>query len=60
MRTDNIKRPRERMVHVRLPEEIHKKLRVSAAENDITIQDWVATAIENELDRQDHERDKAL
>lgn len=56
MRNDNIKRPKERMVHVRLPEELHKRLRVKAAEEDTTLQDWVAMAIENELDRQDRKR----
>ena len=58
MLNDNMKRPRERMVHVRLLEELHKRLRIRAAENDITIQDWVATAIKNELDRQDREKDE--
>ena len=57
---DNAKRPKERMVHVRLPEEMHKRLRIRAAEEDTTLQDWVAMAIKNELDRQDRERDKAL
>lgn len=56
MRNDNIKRPKERMVHVRLPEELHKRLRVKAAEEDTTLQDWVAMAIENELDRQDRRK----
>ena len=58
MRINNTNRPKERMVHVRLPEEIHKRLRIRAAENDTTLQDWVATAIKNELDRQEHEKDK--
>lgn len=42
-----------RMIHVRIPEELHKRLRVSAAENDITIQDWVVAAICNELERKE-------
>jgi len=46
------------MVHVRLTEEMHKRLRIRAAENDTTLQDWVAMAIENELDRQEHEKRK--
>jgi len=46
------------MVHVRLPEEMHKRLRIRAAENDTTLQYWVATAIKNELDRQEHEKGK--
>jgi len=58
MKDANLKRPKERMVHVRLPEELHKRLRVKAAEEDTTLQDWVTLAIENELDRQNHEKDK--
>lgn len=60
MKDANPKRPEARMVHVRLTEELHKRLRIRAAENDTTIQDWVAIAIKNELDRQDREKDKAL
>ena len=41
-----------RMIHVRLPGGLHRKVRISAAENDKTIQDWVVEAIENELNRQ--------
>lgn len=40
-----------RMIHVRIPEELHKRLRIRAAEKDTTIQDWVAALIRNELDR---------
>jgi len=58
MKDANLKRPKERMVHVRLPEELHKRLRVKAAEEDTTLQDWVTLAIKNELDRQNHEKDK--
>ena len=60
MKKDNLKRPKTRMVHVRLTEELHKRLRIRAAENDTTLQDWVAIAIENELDRQDREKGKGL
>jgi predicted HicB family RNase H-like nuclease len=49
------KRPMSRMVHVRLTEEIHKRLRIRAAEDDTTLQDWVTMAIQNELER-DRER----
>jgi len=56
MRTNNTERPKERMVHVRLPEELHKRLRIRAAENDSTLQEWVAEAIKNELDRQEREK----
>lgn len=46
------------MVHVRLTEDLHKRLRIRAAENDTTLQDWVAMAIKNELDHQDREKGK--
>ena len=52
------KRPELRMVHVRLTEETHKRLRIRAAETDMTLQDWVAMAIKSELDRQDREKHK--
>lgn len=39
-----------RMVHIRLPEDLHKKLRICAAEDDMTIQDWVTNAIRVRLD----------
>lgn len=58
MKTNNLNRPKARMVHVRLTEELHKKLRIRAAESDTTLQDWVAMAIKNELDRQDREKGK--
>ena len=58
MKTNNLNRPKARMVHVRLPEELHKRLRIRAAETDMTLQDWVSMAIKNELDRQDREKGK--
>jgi len=58
MRDDNLKRPNTRMVHVRLTEDLHKRLRIRAAESDTTLQDWVAMAIKNELDRQDRVKGK--
>jgi len=45
-----------RMIHVRIPEDLHKRLRIRAAEGDTTMQDWVAMAITKELDRQDSEK----
>ncbi len=45
-------KPKTRLIHVRLPEELHKKVRIRAAETDKTIQDWVVDAIKNELGRQ--------
>jgi len=58
VKKDNLKRPKIHMVHVRLTEELQKRLRIRAAENDTTLQDWVAIAIENELDRQNHKKGK--
>ncbi len=58
MKNDHSKQTKTRMVHVRLQEELHKRLRIQAAEGDTTLQDWVAAAIENELDRQDREKGK--
>jgi len=52
MKDDYPNQTKMRMVHVRLTEELHKKLRIRAAESDMTLQDWVAIAIKNELDRQ--------
>jgi len=42
-------KPKIRMIHIRLPEDVHKKVRVRAAESDITIQDWVLEAIQEHL-----------
>jgi len=43
------------MVHVRLSEDLHKRLRVKVAEEDTTLQDWVAMVIETELNRHNQE-----
>ena len=45
-----------RMVHIRLPLGLHKKVRVRAAEIDKTIQDWVLEAIQNELTNQTQQK----
>lgn len=58
METRNPKQDKERMIHVRLPEAIHKKVRIQAAETDQTIQDWVFAAIRRELERQDKKGEK--
>jgi len=57
----NTKEPMEtktRMIHVRLPEAMHKMVRIRAAENDQTIQDWVFEAIKRKLERQGYEDGK--
>jgi hypothetical protein len=38
-----------RMIHVRLTEEIHQKLRMRVAELYTTIQEWAATMVKREL-----------
>ena len=43
------KRPPIRKIHVNLPEELHQKLRVKCALEDVTIQKWVAELIKREL-----------
>lgn len=51
MSSSDRKRPQTRMVHVRLSEELHKQLRIRAAESDMTLQDWVTIAIQHEFNR---------
>ena len=53
METSKSKDAKNRMIHVRLPENVHKKVRIRAAEMDATIQDWVLETIQRELARQD-------
>ncbi len=38
-----------RLIHIRLKPETHKRLRVRAAEEDVSIQDWVEALIETGL-----------
>ena len=58
MKNDYPKQTKTRMVHVRLQEQLHKRLRIQVAEGDTTLQDWVAEVIEKELDRKDREKGK--
>ena len=58
MEARNPKDTKERMIHVRLPEAMHKKVRIRAAETDQTIQDWVFEAIRSELEHQGHENEE--
>ena len=41
----------DRMIHIRLSRETHRRLRIRAAELDTTIQEWVAATIVKELAR---------
>jgi len=47
----------ERMVHIRLKADTHRRLRVRTAEEDVSIQDWVAALIERELPRDKRQTD---
>jgi len=58
MNAKDSKEAKERMIHVRLPEAMHKKVRIGAAETDQTIQDWVFEAIKRKLERQGYEDGK--
>ena len=59
MNTKKQKETKERMIHVRLPEDMHKKVRIRAAETDQTIQNWVFKVIKRELEHEkaeEHEK----
>lgn len=43
------KRPPIRKIHINLPEEVHQKLRVKCALEDVTIQEWVSNLIKQGL-----------
>lgn len=58
MKKENLNETKNRMIHIRLPEDLHKRVRIRAAENDTTLQDWVAMTIKNELDRQERKKGK--
>jgi plasmid stability protein len=55
MNRRNKTQTKNRMIHIRLPEDLHKRLRIRAAESDQTIQDWVVEALDTELNRQEKE-----
>jgi hypothetical protein len=38
-----------RMIHIRIPEDVHRLLRMRVAEDDTCMQDWVADLIEKTL-----------
>jgi hypothetical protein len=41
-----------KMIHIRLPNESHKKLRKLVIDKDTTMQDWVAKLVESKLQRE--------
>ena len=56
MNRRNKNQTNNRMIHIRLPEDLHKRLRIRAAETDQTIQDWVVEALDSELNKQEKEK----
>ncbi|MBI2894943.1 MAG: toxin-antitoxin system HicB family antitoxin [Deltaproteobacteria bacterium] len=44
-------READRKIHVRLTDDLHRRLRVRCAELDTSIQDWVVELLERELGR---------
>ena len=55
MGNDKTERRNGRMIHIRLLEELHRKLRIRAAETDVTIQEYVVSVLKRELERQQQE-----
>ena len=55
-RTDS--EPRARLIHIRLTPETHKRLRIRAAEEDVSIQDWVSALIETGLEEPSVQNDR--
>jgi predicted HicB family RNase H-like nuclease len=51
MKKANPNPKKERMIHIRLPEDVHKRLRVHVAEIDMTMQSWVVRMVERELNQ---------
>lgn len=43
---------KERMIHIRLTDKLHKQLKVNVALSGQTIQDWVTNLIEEKLKKQ--------
>jgi predicted HicB family RNase H-like nuclease len=46
------RRPKDgegRQIHIRLSDELHRRVRIRVAELDISIQDWVVSLVESAL-----------
>ena len=56
MNIENANQTKNRMIHIRLPEDLHKKVRIRAAETDKTIQDWVVETISKALNQRKNEK----
>lgn len=46
-------RPKTRMIHIRLPAQLHKRLYVRVVEFDIVIQELIVDTLETKLDKAD-------
>ena len=46
-------KPSLRMIHIRLTEDLHKRVRIRVAEKDTDIQHWVITLIEKALEKEE-------
>jgi len=56
MKKEDLNETKNRMIHIRLPDHLHKHVRIRAAETDQTIQDWVVEALQAELNQQEKEK----
>ena len=45
-----VERPTERKIHIRLTQDMHRRLRIRCAELDVTIQDFVVSILDQSLD----------
>ena len=45
-----VERSAERKIHIRLSQDMHRRLRIRCAELDVTIQDYVVRTLEHALD----------
>ena len=44
-----VERPTERKIHIRLTQDMHRRLRIRCAELDVTIQNFVVSMLEQAL-----------
>ncbi len=44
-----VERPAERKIHIRLTQDMHRRLRIRCAELDVTIQDYVVRTLDQAL-----------
>ena len=43
----------DRMIHIRMPHALHRKLRVLVALNDTSIQEWVLSKIQTAIEKEE-------